>query len=230
MTDRRNILISPSLMCADQLRLRAEVDELVELGVDLLHLDIMDGHYVPNLTFGIDQCRALGARYSLPLDIHLMVDQPERWAPAFAEIGDRPIVTIHPETTWHPARVLHDIKERNARPGIAVAPSYNLTSFRALLKLVDVVLVLTVNPGYAGQKLIPEALQAIREARALREELGLDFDIEVDGNVSWDNIPIMVDAGADILVAGSSSLFDDSLSRAESADRLHNLIGHSKHN
>lgn len=218
-------LIAPSLMCADQLRLGEDVQELVDLGVDLLHLDIMDGHYVPNYTFGTDQCAALGAAFSTPLDMHLMVDEPDKWAPIFSAFGTGPYVTIHPETTWHPARTLAAIRDAGARPGIAVDPGVSPAHFANLFGLVDLVLVMTVNPGYAGQKLLPWTLGSIEELRRLRDEGGFDFLIEVDGNVSWENIPKMVDAGGDVLVAGSSSLFDRSLSRSEAFGRMKKLAG-----
>ncbi|MCK4514713.1 MAG: ribulose-phosphate 3-epimerase, partial [Spirochaetaceae bacterium] len=215
---------SPSLMCADQMNLGAEVDELVGLGVDWLHLDIMDGHYVPNLTFGTDQCKALGERSDLPLDIHLMVDDPDRWAPVFAGFGSAPYVTIHPETTWHPARTLAALREAGARPGLAIDPAFSPDRFSNLLGLVDLVVVMAVNPGYAGQKLLPWTLDSVRRARELRDAGGHDYLIEVDGNVSWANIPRMSDAGADVLVAGTSSLFDPSLSREEAMARFTGLI------
>ena len=177
------ILVSPSLMCANPLHLGEATDELVDLGADWLHLDIMDGHYVPNYTFGTDQCRALGEAYGLPLDMHLMVDDPDRWGPVFAGFGSNPFVSIHPETTWHPARTLQAIRDAGARPGLAVDPAAHPQQFRNLLALVDLVLVMCVNPGYSGQKLLPWTLDSIREARDLRDELGLSYRIEVDDRV-----------------------------------------------
>ena len=212
-------------MCADQLRLGQEVDELVRLGVDWLHLDIMDGHYVSNYAFGTDQCRQLGERYELPLDMHLMVDEPDRWGPVFARFGREPYVSIHPETTWHPARTLQAVRDAGGRPGLAIDPGARPEQFRNLFSLVDLVVIMTVNPGYSGQKLLPWTLDSIREARTLRDERGLSFRIQVDGNVSWENIPTMVEAGADVLVAGTSSLFDPSMGRADAAARLNSLIG-----
>lgn len=219
------VLIAPSLMCADQMNLGAEIDELSSLGVDFLHLDIMDGHYVPNMTFGADQCRAIGERSDLPLDIHLMVDDPDRWASVFAGFGRAPYVTIHPETTWHPARVLAALREAGAHPGLAVDPAFSPDRFSNLLGLVDLVLIMAVNPGYAGQKLLPWTLDSVRQTRELRDAGRHDYLIEVDGNVSWANIPRMLDAGADVLVAGTSSLFDVNLSREEAAKKLRGMIG-----
>ena len=223
--ESHSVLISPSLMCADPLNLERDISELVDLGADWLHLDIMDGHYVPNYTLGTDLCRALGARFDAPLDMHLMVDDPDTWAPIFSGLGDRPFVTIHPETTWHPARTLAAIRNAGARPGIAVDPAFEPSRFENLLGLVDLVLIMTVNPGYAGQPLLPWTLDSLRISRELRAKRGLDYRIEVDGNVSWDNIPKMIAAGADVLVAGSSSLFDRDMSRAEAFARFREIIG-----
>lgn len=221
----RRVKISPSLMCADLLALGRDVDELVSLGVDYLHLDIMDGHYVPNLTLGTDLPRILAARYATPLDIHLMVDDPDLWAPIFVDAAlaasgsdakpAAPVIAIHPETTWHPARTLAAISAAGGRPAFAIDPAQRPETFANLLELAELVLVMTVNPGYAGQKLVPWTLRSVEWLATERERLGFDYEIEVDGNVSWQNIPRMVDAGADVLVAGTSSLFDRSMRRAE---------------
>ncbi|MDD3153277.1 MAG: ribulose-phosphate 3-epimerase [Victivallaceae bacterium] len=201
------IRIAPSLMCADLMDLRHETQLLAEGGIDLLHIDIMDGHYVPNFTLGADVCRMLATRSPIALDIHLMIEDVDRYLPDFC-LCPGTIVTFHPEVSYHPLRTLQTIRRHHCRAGIAIDPALSLEGIRPLLDYADLVCVMTVNPGYSGQDLIPECLGKLAQLRDEIRRRALPVVLEVDGNVSWGNIPSMIECGAEILVCGSSSLFD----------------------
>lgn len=212
------------MMCADFLHLEDELRLLEAMGADWLHIDVMDGHYVPNFALGVDFCRSVASATHIPLDIHLMIEHPERHIEPFCALpGAR--VTFHPETVRQPVRLIERIRELNASPGIALDPSRTVEQFRHLIPLADQVLVMTVNPGYAGQQLIPHCLGKIAEVREFLACEGLAAEIEVDGNVSWTNIPKMIEAGAGILVLGTSALFEKGRPREESLRDLAALLG-----
>lgn len=204
----RRIKLSPSLMCADLTRLSDALKTLENAGVDYLHIDVMDGAFVPNIAFGTDFIRCVAGATKLPLDVHLMIERPEdkiAWFP----VREGDWLSVHVEATRHLQRALADIRQRGARAGAAINPGTPITVLSEVLGDLDFVLLMTVNPGFAGQKMTPGSLDKIARLRAYLDEKGYpDLPVEVDGNVSFENGALMAQAGADVLVGGSSSVFD----------------------
>jgi ribulose-phosphate 3-epimerase len=217
------VKIAPSLMCADFLDLKSELDLFKAFGIDLLHIDIMDGHYVPNFTLGIDFCKSIASYSDIPLDFHLMVEHVDQFLDLFCSI-EGSYVTIHPETSRHPVRTIQKIRQLGCKPGIAVDPAICIDSLKHLIPLVDQVCIMSVNPGYAGQALLPFCLGKIKETKAFLNKIGSEAQLEIDGNVSWENIPKMTAAGADVLVVGTSSVFSSTLSRKDTLTRIKSLL------
>ncbi len=222
MADRK-IGYSPSMMCADFLDLKKELDTLIEQKIELLHIDIMDGQYVPNFTLGPDIAKMMHDYSGITLDYHLMIEEVDRSLDLFTSIAGSTI-TFHPETSRHPARTIQAIRDAGCKPSIAIDPAQTIHSMNHLFPLVDMVCVMTVNPGYSGQKLLPFCIDKIAELTDLKSTLQAEFLIEVDGNVSWENIPKMIDAGTDILVLGTSSVFNNSLSRVKAYEKLNRMV------
>ncbi|MEI6175882.1 MAG: ribulose-phosphate 3-epimerase [Verrucomicrobiota bacterium] len=218
LTTVSKVWIEPSIMCADAGHLAAELRQLEELGVHALHIDIMDAHFVPNMQLGLGTIEQIRPLTSLPFDAHLMVDDPAFFIPLLAKIGVQ-YVSVHVEAMPHADRVLAMIRDHGMKAGLGFNPGTPLDSLDYLVPRLDFVLIMTVNPGFAGQKLVPTTLKKIADCRARLDALGANIPIQVDGNVSFENIPAMVAAGGDWLIAGTSSLFSQQASRSENMAR-----------
>lgn len=201
MTDR--IMVAPSILSADFTKLGEEVANLKGWGADLVHLDVMDGSFVPNITFGAPMCKALRPVSDLIFDAHLMVSEPAKWVKDFAEAG-ADIITIHREADIHSHRTLQLIRSYGIKAGIAINPATHENAVEYLLDDADMVLVMSVNPGFGGQKFIESALRKIESIRNMAVKRGLELDIEVDGGVNEKTAKLCRDAGANVLVAGSA--------------------------
>ena len=197
------VRISPSILSADLGRLREEVEQVVAGGADWLHVDVMDGHFVPNLTFGAPIVRALRKLTDRPLDVHLMVERPEHYLEEYAEAGAN-VFTFHPEATVHVQRHLAAARERGMLAGLALNPSTPVNAIEDLLDDIDLVLVMSVNPGYGGQTYLPHATDKIRRVRALLDRGGVRATLEVDGGITTETIGVAWGAGADTFVAGTA--------------------------
>ncbi len=195
------VKIAPSILSADFGQLLAQVQMVEAAGADYIHVDVMDGHFVPNLTIGPVVCEALKDRARLPLDVHLMIEQPDTYAPEFVKAGAS-IVTIHAEATRDLHRSVHLIKSLGVKAGVALNPASPLLLIEPVLKNVDLVLLMTVNPGFGGQNFIAEVLEKIRQLDETRQRLGLNFEIEVDGGINAETAAAVCAAGARVLVAG----------------------------
>ena len=216
--------ISPSLMCADMLNLGAELKLLEKAGIEYLHIDIMDGVYVSNYTLGTDFVRLVKSATSIPLDIHMMVQNPGSKLDWF-EFGEGDYVCLHIEAEPHIQRALQAIRARGAKPMVALNPGTSISAIEELLPDIDGVLVMTVNPGFAGQKLVRSTLDKITRMRKFLDDHGYpDIEIEVDGNVSFENAKLMSEAGADIFVAGTSSIYAKGGDMFENAKKLREII------
>lgn len=197
------ILIAPSILSADHARLGEEIRAVEAAGADWLHVDVMDGHFVPNLTFGPPIIKALRKVTSLPFDVHLMIERPELSLAQYRDAG-ADMITVHVEACVHLHRTLTQIRELGARPGVTLNPATPVSALVHVLDLVDNVLVMSVNPGFGGQTFIPSALDKVRELAELKRVRGLQFHIEVDGGIAPDTIGEVAAAGADVFVAGSA--------------------------
>ena len=217
------IKLAPSILSADIARLGEQVAEAVEAGADYIHVDVMDGHYVPNLTFGPLVVEALRPLTQLPLDVHLMVEEPDRIIPEFARAGAS-IITVHPEACRHLHRTIQNVKEAGCRVGVALNPGTSLNAVEEVLADLDLALVMTVNPGFGGQKFIESVLGKVERLRGILDDNGYTAELEVDGGVNAETAPRIVAAGARVLVAGSA-VFNRRESVTAALGRIRQSIG-----
>lgn len=197
------IKVFPSVLSADPACLAQAAGELEKCGADGIHFDVMDGHFVPNITFGPETCGALAKYTNLPIDVHLMVEEPLKWVKPFADAGAQ-YLSFHVETEKHIQRTLQSIKDFGMKAGVVLNPCTGLDACRYALPYCDLVLIMSVNPGFGGQKFIPEIVDKIKLLKAMKDEYGYSFEIEVDGGVNINNASLCEDAGATMLVAGSA--------------------------
>jgi len=199
----KNIQISPSILSADFSQLGAEIQRLEEGGADMIHVDVMDGHFVPNLTIGPPVIKALRKNCSLKFDVHLMISPVHKYIEDYANAG-ADIITIHPEATENLEDSIKKIKELKKKVGVSLNPNSKIELIINYLDQIDLVLIMSVNPGFGGQKFMPEVLDKIKELKKIQKEKNLNYDIEIDGGINFDNCKIAIEAGANILVSGTT--------------------------
>ena len=199
----KKIQISPSILSADFSQLGNEIKRLEEGGADMIHVDVMDGHFVPNLTIGPPVIKHLKKHSSMIFDVHLMISPVHKYIEAYSNAG-ADIITIHPEATEDLKSSISKIKELKKKAGVSLNPKTKIDTILNFLDEIDLVLIMSVNPGFGGQKFMPEVLTKIKELKKIQIEKNLNFDIEIDGGINFDNSKIAIDAGANILVSGTT--------------------------
>ena len=199
----KKIQISPSILSADFSQLGNEIKKLSEAGADMIHVDVMDGHFVPNLTIGPPVIKDLKKYSSIPFDVHLMISPVHQYIEAYAEAG-ADIITIHPEATNDLQSSIDKIKKLNKKVGVSLNPDSKINLIEKNLDQIDLVFIMSVNPGFGGQKFMPEVLDKIKNLVRIRKERNLNFDIEIDGGINFDNCKLAIEAGANIIVSGTT--------------------------
>ena len=199
----KKIQISPSILSADFSQLGNEIKRLEEGGADMIHVDVMDGHFVPNLTIGPPVIKALRKQCSIKFDVHLMISPVHKYIEAYSDAG-ADIITIHPEATENLGESILKIKSLNKKVGVSLNPETKIDLIIDYLEKIDLVLIMSVNPGFGGQKFMPEVLDKIRELKKIQSKNNLNFDIEIDGGINFDNCQSAIEAGANILVSGTT--------------------------
>ncbi|MDA9599854.1 ribulose-phosphate 3-epimerase [Candidatus Pelagibacter sp.] len=199
----KKIQISPSILSADFSQLGNEIKRLEEGGADMIHVDVMDGHFVPNLTIGPPVIKALKKQCSIKFDVHLMISPVHKYIEAYSDAG-ADIITIHPEATDNLENSILKIKSLNKKVGVSLNPESKLDLITNYLEKVDLVLIMSVNPGFGGQKFMPEVLDKVRQLKKIQSEKNMSFDIEIDGGINFDNCQLAIEAGVNILVSGTT--------------------------
>ena len=199
----KKIQISPSILSADFSQLGNEIQRLNQAGADMVHVDVMDGHFVPNLTIGPPVIKALKKNSKIPFDVHLMISPVHKYIEAYADAG-ADIITIHPEATDDIQKSINKIKELNKKVGLSLNPETKIDIVKKFLGQIDLILIMSVNPGFGGQKFIPKVLEKIKDLVLIKKNEKLNFNIEIDGGINFENAKLAIEAGADILVSGTT--------------------------
>ena len=218
-----NILISPSVLAADFSKLGDEVQSVSEMGADFIHLDIMDGHFVPNLSFGADIVKGIRAYSNLPFDVHLMITNPEIYINSYVDAGAN-LITVHPESTSHIHSVLQQIKKSGIKAGVALNPGTPIEVLDNIIDITDLILVMTVNPGFGGQSFLLSQLAKISKIRSIINKDNYLIDLSVDGGINAKTAALAINAGANVLVAGTSIFKSKDKTYLESINQLRNIV------
>ena len=197
------IELAPSILSADFSRLGEDVKQIENAGAHLIHVDVMDGHFVPNISYGATVMKSLCGRTQMPFDVHLMIENPDQYIGDFVT-EQTEYITVHQEACRHINRTVQHIRSMDVKPGVAINPGTPVSALEYVLEDADLILIMSVNPGFGGQKFIPSAIRKAQELKGLREKYGLDLRIEIDGGINLANVKTVIDAGVEIIVAGSS--------------------------